>query len=167
MFVNRTGRCCIVKLLPASQSIALTPRGDGWSCLKRCSEGVSRLRGGSERGRKHVADGKRLGAAAWGRAGGGGGADGGSSEATECLAGKRHQRELREEMRGLAEDCGEEAHARLSEAAADARVNPVQRPEAHGRGSEMILNAVYLVEAGAGDDLSAAVGALRSGSAPL
>ena len=33
--------------------------------------------------------------------------------------------------------------------------------------SEMILNAVYLVEAGAGEDLSAAVAALRSEYEPL
>ena len=131
------------------------------------AEAVDRLRGRSEWGLKLFADEERLAAAARGRTRGGGGADGSSSEATEYLAGKRHQRELREEMRGLAEACAEEAHARLSEAAADARVNPVQRPEAHGRDSEMILNAVYLVEAGAGEDLSAAVGALRSEYEPL
>jgi hypothetical protein len=128
------------------------------------TEAVERLRGRSEWGLKVFADRARLADVARGRAGA---AAGDGSEATEYLARKRRDRELRDEIQGLAEACADEAHARLAGAAAGARVNPLQRPEAHGHEGEMVLNGVYLVEAEAGDELAAVAADLRAEYGPL
>jgi hypothetical protein len=59
---------------------------------------------------------------------------------------RRRERDRAEEVAERLERAAQEIHERLAARAAEARVTPVQRPEASGRAGEMILNGVYLVE---------------------
>jgi len=62
----------------------------------------------------------------------------------------------------LADACVDEIHARLAAHASEALLNPLQRPEVSGRGGEMLLNGVYLVDDRAADSFHAAVDELGS-----
>ena len=91
----------------------------------------------------------------------------GSSEGADYLAGKQRERSRRNETDRLATACAQESHARLEREASAARVNPLQRPEAHGRDAEMLLNAVYLVQRENVGRLESAVEELREEYGPL
>ena len=127
------------------------------------AEAVERLRGRSEWGVKVFASRPRLTEAAREETTGAAG----SSDAAQYLRRKRDERELSERVDALATACARECHARLGDVAASARVNPAQRPEAHGRDADMVLNGVYLI---ADDDrgvLQAVVEELRGEYEPL
>jgi hypothetical protein len=61
------------------------------------------------------------------------------------LARKQRERDARSAASDAASRYAAAAHERLAGVADAARVNPVQRPEAHGHPGDMVLNAVYLV----------------------
>jgi Gas vesicle synthesis protein GvpL/GvpF len=65
---------------------------------------------------------------------------------SEYLARKRDERAAREEAHRRASRCAQDVHERLEREAVRACVNAPQRPEAHGRDAEMLLNGAYLVE---------------------
>src|SRR4051812_22035387 len=97
------------------------------------SEAVERLRGRSEWGVKVFASRARIAEIA--RAGDvdGDGGDGGSgSDASQYLQRKRRDRELAERIDRTAAECAQDCHAQIATVASAARVNPPQRPEAHG-----------------------------------
>jgi len=85
----------------------------------------------------------------------------GLSEGEAYLARKRARRDAREHADELVRACVEDAHARISELAAEALVNPLQSRELTGRAEAMVHNGVYLVEDGATDAFRAAVDELR------
>jgi hypothetical protein len=68
----------------------------------------------------------------------------------------------REEGERLIEECCDDAHARLSGAAVEALLNPLQPPEITNHSGEMVLNGVYLVEDAAAGAFHAAVGAVQA-----
>ncbi len=68
------------------------------------------------------------------------------SSGADYLAGRQRERELAIAADELATRCLQEVHAAVAALARLDRVNPAQRPEAHGREAEMILNGAYLVE---------------------
>lgn len=84
------------------------------------------------------------------------------SDGAEYLQRKRRERELGEHADRAAGACAEHCHARLEEVAAAARTNPPQRPEAHGREAEMVLNGVYLVDEDRRESLHRVVADLRA-----
>ena len=61
---------------------------------------------------------------------------------------KRREARAREEAEEVADEWARLIHSRLANAAAEALLNPLQRPEPSGHDGEMLLNGVYLV----GDD---------------
>jgi hypothetical protein len=81
----------------------------------------------------------------------------GLSEGEAYLARKRARLDAREQADELVRACVEDAHARLSELAAEALVNPLQSRELTGREEAMVHNGVYLVEDAASDAFRAAV----------
>jgi hypothetical protein len=66
----------------------------------------------------------------------------------------------------MCQECVEEVHAAIAEIARQARLNPVQRPEAHGREAEMLLNGAYLVEAERVGEFSQSVSQLQARWSP-
>ena len=60
---------------------------------------------------------------------------------------KRVDRNLDEAMGAFAAECADISHERLAAAAAEARANPVHRPEVVGSDHVMLLNGAYLVHA--------------------
>jgi hypothetical protein len=73
------------------------------------------------------------------------GAGAGASSGTAYMERRRTERERRERAIEAAEDAAVRIHERLSALAGDARVLPLQRPEASGHLGDMIFNGVYLV----------------------
>jgi gas vesicle protein GvpL/GvpF len=65
---------------------------------------------------------------------------------------KRREARAREEAEEVADGWARLMHDRLQGAAAEALLNPLQRPELSGNENEMLLNGVYLVVAGEGTD---------------
>jgi hypothetical protein len=61
---------------------------------------------------------------------------------------KRRQREAKvdEERDRVAEEWAQTVHERLAGRAAEALLNPLQRPEVSGHEGDMLLNGVYLVD---------------------
>jgi hypothetical protein len=68
----------------------------------------------------------------------------------------------REEGERLIEECCDDAHTKLSGAAVEALLNPLQPPETTNHSGEMVLNGVYLVEDVAAGGFHAAVSAVRA-----
>ena len=62
------------------------------------------------------------------------------------LAQRQRERDLAERADELCARCAEEVHHAVAALAEADRINPNQRPEAHGREGEMVLNGAYLVE---------------------
>jgi hypothetical protein len=79
----------------------------------------------------------------------------------DYLARRQRERTLATQADELRTRCAEEIHRALAEVAREARVNPVQRPELHGREEEMLLNAAYLVPRDRAKQLHEAVERLR------
>jgi Gas vesicle synthesis protein GvpL/GvpF len=127
-------------------------------------DALARLRGRAEWGLKLFVDRARLTDAVRDHAGD---AAGESSGAAEYLQRKRRDRDLRERVDRMVITCAQESYARLEGLAAGARTNPVQHPDAHGRATEMALNAVYLVDAERRDEVAAAAAELRAEYEPL
>jgi hypothetical protein len=71
---------------------------------------------------------------------------------------RRAERDAADGSERLAAACVEEAHARLSAVAEDARLNPTQPRELSGRDEEMLLNGAYLVRRDRSDLESAVAG---------
>jgi hypothetical protein len=89
------------------------------------------------------------------------------SEAGAYLERKRRARTAREDAQQRAHDCVQAVHERLEQVAVASAVNAPQRPEAHGRQAEMLLNAAYLVDDERRDALRDAVDALAAEHAPM
>lgn len=150
--------CTIYRDRGGVQEMLATDRG-------QLAEAVGRLRGRSEWGVKVFASRDRLAEAA--RADDGGEDGGGRSDAAQYMQRKRDERALEERLDRAVAACAQECHARLEEVAASARVNPLQRPEAHGREAAMVLNGVYLVADDERVAFRTAVDALRAEYEPL
>jgi hypothetical protein len=86
---------------------------------------------------------------------------GGDPSGADYLARRQRERTLATETDELRTRGAEEIHRELAKVAREARVNPVQRPELHGREEEMLLNAAYLVPRDRTNQLSEAVERLR------
>jgi hypothetical protein len=125
---------------------------------------LERLRGRSEWGVKVFASRARI--AEITRTGEGAD-DAARSDAAQYLERKRKDRELADRVDRTTAECARDCHERLAEVAAAARVNPSQRPEAHGRDADMVLNGVYLVADDARPAFDSAVEALRAEYGPL
>ncbi|MBV8712522.1 MAG: GvpL/GvpF family gas vesicle protein [Solirubrobacterales bacterium] len=69
----------------------------------------------------------------------------GDAPGTAYMERKRTEQERRQRAIELAEEAAALVHERLSAAASDAQVIPLQRREASGHHGDMILNGVYLV----------------------
>lgn len=83
------------------------------------------------------------------------------SEGTGYLERRRRERDLDRRVEESGTRGAEAIHTKLEGCADAARVNPVQRPEAHGRDGEMLLNGVYLVSRERRVELDEIVRALR------
>ncbi len=77
------------------------------------------------------------------------------------------ERDARARHAQALEEAATSIHEQLSQVAADAVVAPPQRPEASGRGVEMVLNGVYLVGGDARERFHAQVSALAEEFGPL
>ncbi len=71
--------------------------------------------------------------------------DAGPSSGAAYMQRKRTEREHRQRALEVAEEAANAVHDRLTSAADDAQVIPLQRPEVSGHDGAMILNGVYLV----------------------
>jgi hypothetical protein len=108
-------------------------------------EALERLEGKSEWGVKAFAAPGALERAAAERAGekAGGGA---LSPGAAYMDRRRKEARAREEAEEIADGWAQEIHERLTRAAAEALLNPLQRREVSGHEGDMLLNGVYLVE---------------------
>jgi hypothetical protein len=120
------------------------------------SHALARLDGRQEWGIKLLVDGDRLAetaAPAGDQAQGEGGA--------AYLARRRHEREAREAARALATTLVDDVDGSLRALAVDVVKLPAQNRELSGHTGDMLLNAAYLVEADAVDELRARVAELQ------
>ncbi len=69
-----------------------------------------------------------------------------SATGADYLAGRQRERDRVSESHESSIQCAEDVHQAVSALARQARANPVQRAEAHGRDAEMVLNEAYLLE---------------------
>ena len=69
-----------------------------------------------------------------------------ASRGTEYMDRKRREATARDQADHIAEEWASAVHDRLAQAASEALLNPVQRPEVSGYDGEMLLNGVYLVD---------------------
>lgn len=74
------------------------------------------------------------------------------------LANRQRERDRADQADELCRTCVEDVQRAVVAVSIGERINPVQRPEAHGRDAEMILNGAYLVE----DELAGELGATIS-----
>lgn len=79
--------------------------------------------------------------------GGGAEEDRAVSAGTAYMNRKRREAHSREQVEEVADEWARLIHDRLSEVAAEALLNPLQRPEVSGHDGEMLLNGVYLLAA--------------------
>jgi hypothetical protein len=118
---------------------------------------LARLDGRQEWGVKLLVDGDRLAATAapqGDQAQGEGGA--------AYLARRRHERAAREAARALAAQIVDDVDGSLRVLAVDTVRLPAQNRELSGHTGDMVLNAAYLVDAGAVDELHTQVGELQA-----
>ncbi|MFL5821902.1 MAG: GvpL/GvpF family gas vesicle protein [Solirubrobacteraceae bacterium] len=85
-----------------------------------------------------------------------------SSSGTDYLAGRQRARNQAAVADELCAQCTDEVHRAVAAVARQDRLNPVQRPEAHGRDAEMVLNGAYLVERDRGHELHGVVSELEA-----
>ncbi|MGI8622098.1 MAG: GvpL/GvpF family gas vesicle protein, partial [Solirubrobacteraceae bacterium] len=69
-----------------------------------------------------------------------------AADGSAYLERRRRARGAREEAQRAATDCAQHIHDALGRETVASAVNPPQRPEAHGRDAEMLLNAAYLID---------------------
>jgi hypothetical protein len=86
---------------------------------------------------------------------------------TAYMEGRRREHDRRRNAGRHQEEACAAIHERLSAASADALLTPPQRPEVSQRGGEMILNGVYLVDAGLQERFDAEIVALRAEYEPF
>lgn len=86
----------------------------------------------------------------------------GAADGAGYLSRKQQERDARAAADDLVSRYAAEAHERLAGVADAARANPVQRPEAHGHGGDMVLNGVYLVRLEREAELMRVVDELRA-----
>jgi Gas vesicle synthesis protein GvpL/GvpF len=108
-------------------------------------DALRRLDGKTEWGVKLVAEPDALQRAAAQAGADAASETGADSEGTAYMDRKRREARAREEQDRIAEEWAAEVHERLADAAAEALLNPIQRPEVSGYAGEMLLNGVYLV----------------------
>jgi len=89
------------------------------------------------------------------------GAEAQGPSGTQYLASRQRERDRAKEIDELSARCAEDVHLAVSAVARQDRANPVQRPEAHGRNAEMVLNGAYLIEDSRIVDLEATVSELQ------
>lgn len=77
------------------------------------------------------------------------------------LADRQRERDLAQQVEALGAECVDEVERTLAPLARASRINPVQRPEAHGRAAEMIMNGAFLVERERAAELRDAIGELE------
>lgn len=92
--------------------------------------------------------------------------EGGAADGSDYLLRKRQARGAREEAQRAATESAQRIHDALQSEAVAAAVNPPQRPEAHGRDAEMLLNAAYLIDDERREALRAQVEGLDAEYAP-
>jgi hypothetical protein len=86
----------------------------------------------------------------------------GRTEGGAYLERRRLDRHVREQADVLAAQLAQDAHARLHRCAVDAVTRPPQNRDLSGHEGDMVLNAAYLVEAGAVGDLQEAAAAIEA-----
>jgi hypothetical protein len=117
---------------------------------------LARLDGRQEWGVKLLVDGDRLAATAAPQ-----GDQAQSEGGAAYLARRRHEREAREAARALAAQIVDDVDGSLRALAVDTVRLPAQNRELSGHTGDMILNAAYLVDADAVEELRAHVGELQ------
>jgi hypothetical protein len=108
-------------------------------------DAIERLAGKTEWGVKLIAEPEALARAATAR-GAAASAEERGSEGTAYMNRKRREANAREEEDRIAGEWTEAVHERFAGIAAEALLNPLQRPEVSGHVGEMLLNGVYLVD---------------------
>lgn len=81
---------------------------------------------------------------------------------TAYLAGRQQERDRVAQAHAMSQRCIEDVRQAVRGLAIDERINPAQRPEAHGRDAEMILNGAYLVTDVHVDELKDTVSELQA-----
>jgi hypothetical protein len=89
-----------------------------------------------------------------------------SASGAGYLAKRQRERQATRQRDEMCEECVEEVHGMMAAIARDARLNPVQRPEAHGRRAEMLLNGAYLVGQDQVGEFSRGISLLQSRWSP-
>ena len=130
-------------------------------------DALDRLAGRTEWGVKLIAEPGALERAVAGAPDGEGDAGGGVSEGAAYLDRKRREVRARDEEDRVAGEWADAVHERLAAKAAEALLNPLQRPEVSGHRGDMLLNGVYLVEDRRADDFRGAVDELAEAYRPL
>lgn len=89
------------------------------------------------------------------------------SEGVAYFLKKKLQQAAEQEAEQAIDACTRESHERLAGRAREAVANPIQPPEVHGRGVEMLLNGAYLVDDDGLEDFRVALASLNEAYAPL
>jgi hypothetical protein len=111
------------------------------------ADALARLDGKAEWGVKAFADRDAAEREALRRTddGSAGAAAGALSAGTAYMNRRRREARAREEVEEIADEWARAIHRRLAGIAAEALLNPLQRPELSGHDGDMILNGVYLI----------------------
>lgn len=88
-------------------------------------------------------------------------AAGGGSSGAAYMARRQQERQIGARARELGDTAAQEVHTQLERLAEAARSNPPQRPEVHGRDSQMLLNGAYLVAREREHEFEEAIASLR------
>ena len=121
------------------------------------ADALDRLEGKAEWGVKLFADPGALESAARSEGSAQGDDEDEVSAGMAYLNERRRESRVREVADELADRWAAATHERLSAIAAEALLNPLQRPEVSGRSGEMLLNGVYLLDDDAVGSFGAAV----------
>ena len=89
------------------------------------------------------------------------------SEGAAYFLKKKLEQAAEQEAEQVMDACTRESHERLAGRAREAVANPIQPPEVHGRGVEMMLNGAYLVDDDGLEDFRVALASLDETYAPL
>lgn len=123
------------------------------------ADALARLAGRAEWGVKAYADRDALEREALARSGDGEAEDE-VSAGTAYMNRRRREARARQEVEEIADEWARSIHARLAAIAAEALLNPLQRPELSGHDGEMFLNGVYLLAHAEAQAFRAAVAGL-------
>jgi hypothetical protein len=153
-------------ILPLRLCTLYTDRESVRRMLRECGpmllNELSELEGRREWGAKVFVDQERFAdALSEGPEGEGSAAGGQRSAGAEYMARRGRERKASERQQEIGDSVVGEIHAALEAIADRARTNPLQRPELHGRGEQMLLNGAYLVSREREQELAQAADALR------